>query len=532
MAQNQGLCPTNNRVELFATQPNGFCYHWFTNKLVKSPRSIFITDGGNVLVLERGSSPSSVVFLQDLNNDGVADSSYVIAQVGGLTHGLTVAYGKVYASTDTTVYRWSYSEGQTTISTDIETAVYNMNADGKGGAPQGHTTRTLVHSKSSGYLYISIGSYSNIDLTSYRSAIRRVLLTSPIPSIGYDFSNLEVFAYGLRNEVGLALDKHDILWGVENSGDNLYREDLGGDIHNDNPAEELNRFYKAGLNFGYPYCFTEFNLSKEVGLGKGSIWAWPSTMNDGIHNDSWCCSQTIPPTIAIQAHSAPLGITFFNASKVLDSTCASGIDSGSFPASFDGFAFIAFHGSWNRIPPTGYKVVYIPMDNATGLPLPTVTSPLPMDFFCHEGPGAVWPARIRPVDVKFDRCNRLLISTDGSGTGAGIIVVTYNQALVVAVNSTSSLSPFTCGSGPSAYSSIGSSVSNTIANASDVNLIIILCTVLGSLFLLTLAAGITMYYRYFYSSKKHEKTVIVADDNNIKSPSAYEMVDTQTFGTI
>ena len=160
--------------------------------------------------------------------------------------------------------------------------------------------------------------------------------------------------------------------------------------------------------------------------GRGTIWAWPSTM--ASKNDQWCRDNTIRPVLSMQAHSAPLGITFFNYSN--SSTSADDCpDDGGFPKSMNGNAFIAFHGSWNRNPPTGYKVVRVPMgDNGN----PTVDEAI--DFFCHHdksGSGAKWPNGFRPVDVVFDKCNRLLITSDGTGSastrkGNGIVIVTYN----------------------------------------------------------------------------------------------------------
>ena len=161
--------------------------------------------------------------------------------------------------------------------------------------------------------------------------------------------------------------------------------------------------------------------------GRGTIWAWPSTM--ATKNDQWCRDNTIRPVLSMQAHSAPLGITFFNYSN--SSTSADDCpDDGGFPKSMNGNAFIAFHGSWNRNPPTGYKVVRVPMgDNGN----PAVDEAI--DFFCHHdksGSGAKWPNGFRPVDVVFDKCNRLLITSDGTGSastrkGNGIVIVTYNR---------------------------------------------------------------------------------------------------------
>ena len=120
--------------------------------------------------------------------------------------------------------------------------------------------------------------------------------------------------------MGLTFDKYDVLWGVENSADRLRRNDIGGDIHNQNPAEELNRFTEedAGKHWGYPYCWTEFDLEsyKRLGAkpkGRGTPWVWPGFKNDGIHSDAWCRSNnTIRAMVSLQAHSAPLGVTFYN----------------------------------------------------------------------------------------------------------------------------------------------------------------------------------------------------------------------------
>jgi glucose/arabinose dehydrogenase len=123
----------------------------------------------------------------------------------------------------------------------MKVIIKNIHADGNGGAPKGHWTRTLIFDKK-GRLYVAVGSNNNIDPDSYRSRIRRF---TNFDKGDIDFSMGEIFADGLRNEVGLAFDKFDVLWGVENSADRLRRNDLGGDIHNENPAEELNRFVEG-----------------------------------------------------------------------------------------------------------------------------------------------------------------------------------------------------------------------------------------------------------------------------------------------
>lgn len=324
---------------------------------VQKPRTILSTGTSNLLALERDTQ--SLVLLYDSDGDGMPDSRRTVATASGLNHGLQIHNGYLYASSDTTVYRWPYTDSDFVVDDgSVEIVIQNMNADGKGGAPQGHTTRTLIFDDL-GRLYVSVGSFGNVDSDSYRSRIRRFDLENESAQLPIDFQMGEVFADGLRNEVGLAFDVHGDLWGVENGADNLYRSDLGGDIHHDNPAEELNRFREedAGKHWGYPFCWTEYNLPGPPGLGKGTVWAWPSFLNDEKITDDSCRQNYLPPVLSMQGHSAPLGITFFRWNQDLASECDA---DKSFPQYMDGYAFVAFHGSWNRDIPTGVLTILLP----------------------------------------------------------------------------------------------------------------------------------------------------------------------------
>ena len=353
------------------------------------------------------------------------DSSRVVpvASMPDLSHGIELSRGYLYASTPTTVYRWPYRKGQTNLATSRQKVIVNMDrfASGELGAPDGHTTRTLAFDPAGKWLYVSIGSEGNVDPDSHRARIRRFNIAAWDSTRPLEFNNGEVFADGLRNEVGLAFDSFGDLWGVENGADNLYRDDLGGDVHNDNPAEELNRFREAkkGQHWGYPYCWSEYCLPVANGgsgrMGAGTVWAWPDFMNATI-TDAWCRTKTNKSVMSMPSHSAPLGITFYNWKDVSqDEGC-----SGGFPRSMDKYAFIAFHGSWNRDPPTGYKVVFVRF-NSRGNP----TGAQPIDLFRHDGTTADWPVSIRPVDVQFDRCGRLFVTEDGTGS---VIKITYSGA--------------------------------------------------------------------------------------------------------
>jgi glucose/arabinose dehydrogenase len=393
-----------------ATLEAGFCAHVIPVEFDR-PRSILATGNSDFLVLDRGTS--SVLHVFDTNDDGLPDSRVNVGASGG-NHGLAYWEGHVYISSDTTVWRWKYELGSSSVESDAETVIFNMNADGNGGAPQGHTTRTLAFD-GKGRLFISVGSNKNVDADSHRSRIRRFDLNEG--NLPLDFQLGLVFADGLRNEVGLAFDRHDILWGVENGADRLVRGDLGGDIHNENPAEELNRFPEEliGADWGYPECWTEYDLGSK-GLGRGTAWVWPDFLYEGI-TDQQCREERVPSELAMQAHSAPLGVVFYNHTSKRPDGCT-----GGFPASMDGYAFIAFHGSWNRDIPTGYKVVYVPM-NADG----RVNASEPSDLLRRASSAAQWDSGFRPVDVDFDDCGRLLLTSDGTkGKGSMVVRVAYD----------------------------------------------------------------------------------------------------------
>jgi len=395
-----------------ATLEAGFCAQEIPISINK-PRSIVSVGNDEFLVFERTSS--SVLRVYDSNADGLPDAVVNVGASGG-NHGMAYHDGYLYISNDSTVWRWRYEIGSNMVSSDEETVVVNINKDGQGGAPQGHTTRTLAFDDQ-GRLYISVGSGGNVDANSYRARIRRLFLSNA--TLPLDFQQGEVFADGLRNEVGLAFDRHGVLWGVENGPDNLKRSDLGGDIHYNNPGEELNRFPESlvASNWGYPQCWTEYDL--DDGEGRGTVWLWPSFQNEGW-TDAKCRADSIPPELSMQAHSAPLGIAFYNYTEDRPDGC-----NGAFPESMDGYAFIAFHGSWNRDVPTGYKVVYVPMSSEG-----RVNATDPSDLLLRASPNAPWSSGYRPVDVDFDACGRLLVTSDGSGDdgrGSSVVRIAYGS---------------------------------------------------------------------------------------------------------
>jgi len=412
-------------------------------------RAISPFSSDDLLVLERGIE--AVSLLRDTDGDGVPDTKEVVATAPGLNHGLafvsttistttvseTYREGYIFASSDSTLYRWPFPQvleaGDAVNATPV---VINIDTGG-------HRTRTPIFD-SEGNLYLSVGSRSNVDPDSSRSRIRKFHLSNDTPQLPLDFQNDgEVFADGLRNEVGLAFDRYGILWGVENGADRLSRDDLGGSaLTENNPAEELHRFVMTNddgqlpKHYGYPYCWTEYELptnsdSANSSGGRGTAWSWPSSgfsSNENPYVDADCRNESMfaKAELAMQAHSAPLGITFFdyyyyhNNNNNTANEC-----SGTFPEWMDGFAFVTFHGSWNRDIPTGYKLVYVPIDGETG----RVRNPNkdPVDLLAHVPPNAQWEDRFRPVDLVFDKCGRLLVTSDGTrGAGSKIVRIEYH----------------------------------------------------------------------------------------------------------
>jgi len=384
----------------FATTPPFFGQQYTT---MASPRALFLDPSGDILVLSR--SGQAVIALTEVENgDGtVSVVQNRIANTQGINHGLTFFQGYLYASSQVSVFRWPYVPGNRTLITTPPEVVVN-------GIPNGgHDTRTIIFDEQS-RLYVAIGSAGNVDQNSNRARVRRFDFSSGFPPGGINFNDGVVFADGLRNEVGLDFDSRGILWGVENGADQLNRPDLGGDIHNGNPAEDFNKFDQpVGTHYGYPFCWAAFNLA---GHPAGTQFAWPSFMNDGVHTDAFCRNpaNNRPPTMIFGAHHAPLGVSFYRGTG-----CES--TSGSFPCDMNGDAFVAFHGSWNSDLKVGYRVAWLKFNKETGDPTGESVNVIYEPNLTSCGNGC-----FRPVNAVLNAKGHLIVSTDDSNE---LFKVTY-----------------------------------------------------------------------------------------------------------
>jgi len=384
--------------------PPGFCAFTVSSGL-RNPRGMKVIErdgGAELLVVERQRAR--------VRSMGLAPTSYepswkeVLASNNGLNHGIEAHVAPdgtryLYASSTNTVYRFEWDEQGSGSN-------FNMNNVGpptvvvRGLPSGGHYTRTLRFD-AEGKLLVSVGSKGNVDSNSARSRLMRYSVYGvELPLL---WSDGEVFADGLRNEVGLAVDGMGRVWGVENGVDNAFRSDLGGDIHTDNPGEELNLFAEPGKFYGYPYCWSEFLLNRRVARGPGTQWTQKEFLDSGRVTDEWCQNpaNVVPPVHVSPAHMAPLGIAFFSGS--------------GFPVPADGssVAFVSFHGSWNRTPRQGYRVDAFDFTqfNRNGGPVESEV------FMESSNPST------RPVDVVFGPCplgTCLFVSDDGVGRVIGI----------------------------------------------------------------------------------------------------------------
>ena len=266
------------------------------------------------------------------------------------------------------------------------------------GGSYGHELKNIALDPAHN-LYVSVASISNADPAD-------VLATPPRAAVyqyGATGGTMRVFARGLRNAEGLAfVPGTSTLWVAVNNRDNIaypFHGDVTGDGADDygrvvpswvddHPPEEFTRVVDGG-NYGWPYCNP--NPDTPTGLDDMPFDRDVQTNADGSRLD---CATATRVSKGIQAHSAPLGLTFLQGTNA--------------PAAYREGAAIAYHGSWNRTQRTGYKVAYFPWDAAAGRPGAEVTL-----FAGWAAGGTVWG---RPVDVAVAPDGALLVSDDQSGT--------------------------------------------------------------------------------------------------------------------
>jgi len=295
--------------------PSGFEVNVYADGL-ESPRWLALTPNGEVLVTE--TRKNRIRLLHDSDGDGVADVNQTFATA---ENGVNIPFGMAFADNffflgnTGAVLRFPYSKGEAKLMGKGE----KIAALTPGGYNQ-HWTRNVVASPDGQKLYVSIGSRSNVD--------EEPLPRASVQEMNLDGSNQQTFAYGLRNPVGL--DFHPTTGELYTTVNE--RDGMGDDL-----VPDYFTRIRQGEFYGWPYAYLTPNLLE------------PRQTSNGQSKRPDLVAQTQTPDVLFQAHSAALGLQFY--------------DGATFPSKYRNGAFVAFRGSWNRNQGTGYKIVFIPFDD-------------------------------------------------------------------------------------------------------------------------------------------------------------------------
>jgi len=348
--------------------PPGFTVDLYVSGLA-APRVVRVAPNGDVFVAE--SSAGLVRVLRPASNDGPPARSVVFAE--GLHRPFGIAFYPsgnnprwVYVATAGSVVRFPYRNGDLKPEGPAEVVAPNLPTGGS------HWTRDIAFSPDDKTMFVSVGSATN-DAEGLIAAAARILSwdkerdRANVLAFDPDGRNKRVFASGIRNCSGLTIEPATgALWCAVNERDGL----------GDNLPPDYATHVVEGAFYGWPWYY---------------IGDHQDPRHKGERSD--LAAKVTVPDVLFQAHSAPLGIVFYEGAQ--------------FPPQFRGDAFVAFHGSWNRSTRTGYKVVRVIMKDGepTGVYEDFLTGFV-------AGDGSVWG---RPVDVAVMKDGALLVTDDAGG---------------------------------------------------------------------------------------------------------------------
>ena len=302
-------------------------------------------------------SADRITLLRDTDGDGIAETRSVFLQGLHSPFGMALVGGTLYVANADALVSVPYAAGATTIAATPRKVV---DLPGKGEELNHHWTKSLLASRDGRRLYVGVGSNSNVAENGMAAEADRAAVLEVDPAA----RTTRVFASGLRNPVGL--DWHPgtgALWTVVNE-----RDELGSDLVPDYLTE-----VREGAFYGWPWSYFGARVDARVSPPRPDMVA-----------------KAVVPDYALGAHVAPLGLAFHD---------GAGMDAGATSG-----AFIGLHGSWNRKPPSGYKVVFVPF--AGGRPAGAMRDVL-TGFLDAEG-----NARGRPVGVAVDARGGVLVADD------------------------------------------------------------------------------------------------------------------------
>ncbi|HEY8561834.1 MAG TPA: PQQ-dependent sugar dehydrogenase [Pyrinomonadaceae bacterium] len=327
-----------------------------------------VSNDGTVYVSQR--TPGTLSMLKDTNGDGVADVQKVVAEKKQM-HGVFIDGSKIYLATVKEVF------------------VADIKADGTLGElkmliddlPDGgqHPNRTLA--VRGGKIWITVGSTCNAcDETTPEAA---TILTTDL-----DGKNRQIYASGLRNTIG---------FGWHPVSGKLYGMDHGIDMLGDDDQEEELNEIRQGAKYGWAYVYSTGKLNPHNIVPKEL----------GLTNADWA-RQSENPVLLYTPHAAPMQMVFYTGQM--------------FPAEYKNDAFVAFRGSWNRTPPSGYELVRVRFDQSGK---PTRFEPFMTGFLVRGGaPDGKDAHFARPVGLAQMKDGALLLTDD---TNNIIYRIAYNQ---------------------------------------------------------------------------------------------------------
>ncbi len=300
-------------------------------------------------------SPNKITLLRDADGDGVAEVQTVFAQNLKRPFGMTLVGDQLYVANEDAIVRLPYAEGQTQAG-GAAVKVFDL----PGGPINHHWTKNVVASPDGTKLYATVGSNSNIGDNGMEAETGRAAVWE-FPVAG---GAGRVYASGLRNPNGLDFEPvTGAIWTAVNE-----RDMLGDDL-----VPDYMTSLKDGGFYGWPYSYYGQNVDARVKPPRPDLVA-----------------KAIKPDYALGPHTASLGLTFYRGD--------------AFPAHYKGGVFIGQHGSWNRKPVNGYRVVFIPFAN--GKPSG------PPEAFLTGFLNAKDEAQGRPVGVIVDKRGALLVADD------------------------------------------------------------------------------------------------------------------------
>jgi glucose/arabinose dehydrogenase len=350
------------------------------------PRFLYVLPNGDVLVAETNAPPkpddetgfrgklfkhfqkkagagvpsaNRITLLRDVDGDGVAETRTVFLANLHSPFGITLVGHDLYVANSDAVVRFAYVDGATQLR-DSGTQVVALPA----GTINHHWTKSIIASADGSKLFVSVGSNSNVAENGIDKEEGRAAIWEVDPKTGAH----RIYASGLRNAVGLALEPTTgALWASVNE-----RDEIGSDL-----VPDFMTAVRDGGFYGWPYSYYGQHVDERVKPRRPDLVA-----------------KAIVPDYALGAHTASLGLTSSSGNTLA-------------PAFADGM-FVGQHGSWNRNPRSGYKVIFVPFAGGrpSGMPVDVLTG-----FLTPDG-----EARGRPVGVAVDRRGALLVADDVGNT--------------------------------------------------------------------------------------------------------------------